>query len=124
MTLPPGFVTNVLVTVGVGGVDDRIEFVIQVLFTGQGDLRRMVRHLAEDWPDDPALDIIHVIAMAAGNLECILSGEDLQRAAGEAWRMAALVGVDLAMMARLGLPHQTGADLMAYWKAHDRFFLD
>ncbi|MBK8440792.1 MAG: hypothetical protein IPL38_15245 [Rhodobacter sp.] len=105
-------------------MDDRIEFVIQVLVTGQGDLRRMVRRLAEDWPDDPALDILHDIAMGAGNLERALSGEDLHRAAAEGWRMATLVGVDLAMMARLGLPHRTGADLLAYWKVHDRFFLD
>ena len=107
-----------------GGVDDRVEFVVQVLVTGQGDLRRMVRHLAEDWPQEPALDILHIIAMAAGNLECTLSGEDLRRSAAEGWRMATLVGVDLAMMVRMGLPHQTGADLLAYWKAHDRFFLD
>ena len=109
---------------GLGGVDDRIEFVIQVLVTGQGDLRRMIRRLAEDWPGEPALDILHVVAMAAGNLERTLAGEELQRCAAEGWRMASLVGVDLAMMARMGLPHRTGADLLAYWKVHDRFFLD
>lgn len=109
---------------GVGGVDDRIEFVIQVLVTGQGDLRRMVRHLAEGWPQEPALDILHSIAMAAGHLDGTLTGESLDRATGEAWRMATLVGVDLAMMRRLGLPHDIGADLLAYWKVHDRFFLD
>ncbi|MEZ5798180.1 MAG: hypothetical protein R3D63_12280 [Paracoccaceae bacterium] len=107
-----------------GSVDIRVEHVVQVLVTGQGDLRRMVRHQAETWPDSPALDIIHVIAMAAGNLERTLTGPDLQRAAAEAWRMACLVGVDLAMMARMDLPHRTGADLLAYWKVHDRFFLD
>ena len=105
-------------------MDSRIEYVVQVLVTGQGDLRRMVRHLAEGWPDEPALDIIHVIAIAAGNLDGILAGGDLARATGEAWRMAGLVGVDLAMMRRLGLPFDTGADLLAYWKVHDRFFLD
>lgn len=105
-------------------LDSRIEYVVQVLVTGQGDLRRMVRHLVEGWPDEPALDIIHVIAVAAGNLDRTLSGGDLVRATGEAWRMAGLVGVDLAMMRRLGLPHDTGADLLAYWKVHDRFFLD
>lgn len=105
-------------------MDSRIEFVVQVLITGQGDLRRMVYDLAARWPDEPALDIIHVIAVAAGNLDCTLSGDHLSRATGEAWRMAGLVGVDLAMMRRLGLPHDSGADLLAYWKVHDRFFLD
>ncbi len=104
-------------------MDDRIEFVVQVLVTGQGDLRGMVRRLATGWPDEPALDILHVIALAAGNLERTLTGDDLSRIAAEAWRMATLVGVDLAMMRRLGLPHDTGADLLAYWKVHDRFFL-
>jgi hypothetical protein len=104
-------------------VDDRIEFVVQVLVTGQGDLRGMVRRLAADWPDEPALDILHVIALAAGNLERTLTSDNLARIAAEAWRMATLVGVDLAMMRRLGLPHDTGADLLAYWKVHDRFFL-
>jgi hypothetical protein len=98
--------------------------VVQVLVTGQGDLRRMVRQLAEGWPEDPALDILHVIAMAAGHLDSTLTGDALHRATGEAWRMATLVGVDLAMMRRLGLPHDTSADLLAYWKVHDRFFLD
>ncbi|MBP9182693.1 MAG: hypothetical protein KBF78_06155 [Fuscovulum sp.] len=105
-------------------MDDRIEFVVQVLVTGQGDLRRMVRHLAEGWPGEPALDILHAIAIAAGNLERTLAGDSLQRAAAEAWRMATLVGVDLAMMRRLGLPHDSAADLIAYWRVHDRFFLD
>ncbi len=105
-------------------MDDRIEFVIQVLVTGQGDLRGMVRHLAQGWPDKPALDILHAIAIAAGNLDSTLSGPALERAGNEAWRMATLVGVDLAMMRRLGLPHDTAADLVAYWKVHDRFFLD
>lgn len=106
------------------GLDDRVEYVIQVLVSGQGDLRRMVLYLVEGWPEEPALDIVHVIAMAAGHLESALTGESLHRATGEAWRMAVLVGVDLAMMRRLGLPHDTGADLLAYWKVHDRFFLD
>ena len=105
-------------------MESRIEFVVQVLVGGQGDLRRMVRRLAEDWPEEPALDILHVIAVAAGNLDGILAGGGLERATGEAWRMAGLVGVDLAMMRRLGLPHDSGADLLAYWKVHDRFFLD
>ena len=105
-------------------MENRIEFVVGVLVTGRGDLRRMVRDLALGWPQEPALDIIHVIALAAGTLDRTLSGEHLMRATGEAWRMAGLVGVDLAMMRRLGLPHDTGADLLAYWKVHDRFFLD
>ena len=124
MTFARAFGTKAALTVGLGGVNDRVEYVIQVLVTGQGDLRAMVRHLAENWPGEPALDIIHVIAVAAGNLERNLTGPALQRSAAEGWRMASLVGVDLAMMARMGLPHQTGADLMAYWKVHDRFFLD
>ena len=105
-------------------MDDRLEYVIQVLVSGQGDLRRMVRHLAQGWPDEPALDIIHIIALAAGNLDRTLAGANLHRATNEAWRMAGLIGVDLAMMRRMGLPHGTGADLVAYWKVHDRFFLD
>ncbi len=105
-------------------MENRIEYVVQLLLTGRGDLRRMVRYLAQGWPEEPALDIIHVIAAAAGHLDSTLRGETLSRATGEAWRMAGLVGVDLAMMRRLGLPHDTGAYLLAYWKVHDRFFLD
>lgn len=36
--------------------------------------------------------------------------------------MAALVGVDLFDAQSLGLPHQTGADLIAYWQVHDPDF--
>lgn len=104
-------------------MNDRVEFVVQFMLTGRGDLRRMVRGLAEGWPQEPALDILHCIGMACGHLERSFAGEASVRAATEGWRMATLVGVDLAMMRRLGLPHDTSADLLAYWKNHDRFFL-
>jgi hypothetical protein len=37
--------------------------------------------------------------------------------------VAALLGADLYLMQAMGLPTQTGADMLAYWQAQDRFFL-
>jgi hypothetical protein len=103
--------------------EDLIEAVIQGLLVDTADLRGLVRHLVETWPDADALQVISAVAMAAGTVEHMLAGPAATRAAQDAWRMSGLLGVDLYMMQRLGLPHGTARDLQAYWRVHDPFFL-
>ncbi len=100
------------------------EFAIDFLLTGRGTAQRMVRELAQRWPHCAALEYVLVLSLAANGIEETLQGEEAARLAKDAWRMAALVGVDLYDAQALGMPHQTGADLMQYWKNHDPFFLN
>lgn len=101
-----------------------IELVVRGLLSGQQDGRHAVRALVEARPEAAPLDIVYVLVMAAGSVEALLASPVITVAAQDCWRMAGLVGVDLWMMQRLGLPHATAADLQAYWQGHDRFFLD
>lgn len=103
--------------------EEMIEAAVRVLLTDEQDLRALVRLLVTRWPDAAALQVIHVLAMAAGSVEHMLAGAAATRSAQDCWRMAGLLGVDLCMMQRMGLPTGTAADLMAYWRTHDRFFL-
>ncbi|RGP38688.1 hypothetical protein D1012_00730 [Pseudotabrizicola alkalilacus] len=104
--------------------EDLIEMAVRALLSEEQDVRSLVGQLATRWPDAPALQIIHVLAMTAGTVEHMLAAPAAKLAAQDAWRMAGLVGVDLCMMEYLALPHETAGDLLAYWLTHDRFFLD
>ncbi len=103
--------------------EEMIEAVVTVLLSDKQDMRGLVGQLVTRWPDASALQIIHVLALSAGSVEHMLAGPGAAQAAQDAWRMAGLVGVDLRMMEHLALPRDTAADLLAYWLAHDRFFL-
>lgn len=101
----------------------QIEFAMRALLTDQQDPRRLVSALVQGWPDAPALQTVYVLGICAGTIEHMLAGPDNTRIAQEVWRMAGLVGVDLYMMGLMGLPQDSAADLLAYWQAHDRYFL-
>lgn len=105
-------------------VEAMTERVVEALLSGQQDLRPMVRDLVESWPDVPPLEIAFVLSLSAGTVEALLAGPQIERAAQHCWRMAGLISVDLRMMQAAGLAADRAADLLAYWQAHDRFFLD
>lgn len=104
-------------------IDEVCEFAINFLLTGQGDGRRLAVALAERGPRRPPLDIAFVLALAAASIEEVLASPQLALAAADAWRTAALVGVDLHMMQQQGLPHRDCADLLRYWRTVDGYFL-
>lgn len=103
--------------------DEMAEFAIDFLLTGRGTARQLVRVLAERWPDHPALEYVLTLSLAASGIESTLTGAEAAGLSRDAWRMAALIGVDLYDAQALGLPHRSGADLAAYWQARDPFFL-
>lgn len=103
--------------------DDMAEFAIDFLLTGRGTARQLVHILAERWPDHPALEYVLTLSLAASGIESTLTGEEAASLSRDAWRMAALIGVDLYDAQALGLPHFSGTDLQAYWQDRDPFFL-
>ncbi len=104
--------------------DELAEFAIDFLLTGRGTARQLVCALAQRWPAQPALEYVLILSLAANAIESTWSGAESGRLACDTWRMAALVGVDLFDAQSMGLPHHTGHDLVAYWRAHDPFFLN
>jgi len=112
---------------GVGSASEfeaMIEVVVRALLSGQRDARLFVRDLVAAHPDARPMDIVYVLVMAAGTVEALLAAPAIALAAQDCWRMAGLFAVDLWMMERMGLPRARAGDVMAYWQAHDRFFLD
>lgn len=103
--------------------EDLAEFAIDFLLSGRGSARALARELVQGWPDRPALEYVLVLSLAANGIESTLTGAEADRLSREAWQMAALLGVDLYDAKALGLPHDTGADLLRYWQAHGGFFL-
>ena len=104
--------------------EDLVEFAIHFLLSGKGSARQLALSLAEGWPDRPALELMFTLSVAANSIEEVFSGTESQKLAHDAWRMAGLVGVDLYMAQYLGVPHRSAADLTAYWRAYDAFFLN
>lgn len=103
--------------------DDLVEFSVDFLLSGKGNARQLTFHLADGWPDRPALELVFTLSVAANSIEEVFSGAESQEVAYDSWRMAGLVGVDLFMAQSLGVPHRSSADLTAYWRAYDPFFL-
>ncbi len=100
------------------------ELVIEKLADDTCPVRALPRDLAERWPDAAILDVVVAIATGANAVEAMFTpkGPCTARAL-TAWRVAALVATDLRAMQALGLDHARAADLLAYWRAHDPYFL-
>ena len=107
----------------VSDFDGLCEFALNFLLTGEGDARRLAARLAGLFPDLSALELIFVLATAASGMESVFAGPETVGSAQEAWKIAALLAVDLHQMQVMGLPHRTCGDLMGYWRAEDGFFL-
>ncbi|MGP9789711.1 hypothetical protein [Roseinatronobacter sp. NSM] len=72
--------------------------------------------LARQWPAAPALEMVLAISSACDAIEGMyqLQGEGAARVQ-QAWRIAALVGAQVYAAQKLGQPHDTAADLLAFW---------
>ena len=112
-----------LMLVGGGEIDRLCEFAINFLLSGQGDAKRLTATLVMDSPDRSPLEVTFILASAAASIEEVLSGPESTALALDAWRMAALLGVDLHMMQLLGRPTLHCHNLLHYWQTEDRFFL-
>ena len=99
------------------------EFALQRLLAAPGRAHDQPRAMAVQWPDHPVLELTLALALAASGLETSFASATDQLAARDAWRVAALLAVDLHVMQRQGHPHACAADLLAYWRGHDPFFL-
>jgi hypothetical protein len=104
-------------------IEDLSEFAVTFLLTGQGTARQLAVRLAERLPQSPPLEVAFLISAAASGIEETFASPEMAQLALESWRAAALLGVDLRMMQQRGLPCASCADLLAYWRRVDGFFL-
>ena len=106
-------------------IDQMTEFAVAVLLAQGDGWRRVVRDLAIRWPETPALELVVALSSAAEAIgDLFLPTDSARSPAGMAWRLAALVACDIHAAQRLGYRCDTAADLLAYWQAEDRYFLD
>ncbi len=110
-------------SVGGGEIDQLCEFAISFLLSGQGDAKRLAATLVMDSPDRSPLEVTFVLSSAAASIEEVLSGPESRAMALDAWRTAALLGVDLHMMQLLGRPNLYCHNLLHYWQTEDPYFL-
>jgi hypothetical protein len=99
------------------------EFAITFLLSGQGDARRLAVTLAERMPDCAPLELVFQLSLTAAAIEENFSGAAMTGLAQDAWRVAALLAVDLHMMALRKMTTQSCADLLHYWQTVDGYFL-
>jgi len=111
---------------GLKQIDNMIDFAIARVSEGPDGPRRAVSELAARWPNVTGLQIVFVLVSAAHAIERVFSGEnDAPNAeTAEALRMASLLSVDLFAMQERGNFSPTGADLLAYWRDVDPYFVE
>lgn len=106
-------------------LDAMTEFAIERLLSAPGGWRGVVREMATRWPDAPPMEMVFALVAAAEAIAGLFGPTGPAReAATQAWRLAALLSLDVHVMGGAGHPNGRAADCVAWWRAHDRYFLD
>ncbi|MCO8145090.1 hypothetical protein NHN26_07605 [Rhodovulum tesquicola] len=104
--------------------DGLTEFALETLLSSPDGWRSFAREAAGRWPATPPLAIVFALVNASAQVEAIFSeGSPARTAAQHGFRVAGLISADLYAMETLGLKRARAADLVAYWRAHDDYFL-
>lgn len=107
-------------------IDEMVEFSLIRLSERPDGHRSVTRELVKRWPDVDGLQIVFVLVSAGHAVEKIFA-RDARFTSDEveqAFRLAALVSVDLFALRIEGQLAPTGADLLDYWRKSDPYFLD
>ena len=94
-----------------------IEQAARVICDPSRDLRLLPQHLAQDWPEAPALELALALASSADAAQSFFAADSQSyHRAAHVWRHAAMIGVELHHLTLQGLPAQTAGDLLAHWR--------
>lgn len=100
------------------------ERVVETLCAEDVPVRSLPGILVKAWPDAAVLDLVLAIATGCDAVESMFGKEGVSGArAREGWQVAALLATDLRAMQAIGVAHGRAWDLLAYWQAHDPYFL-
>ncbi|MEI2807620.1 MAG: hypothetical protein V9G18_17330 [Albidovulum sp.] len=109
---------------GAPGDLDRVQFAIERLLDAPDGWRALVRDMVGRWPEAPAGALILAIVTASAEIEAMFGpGSPARDGAERGWRLAGLLGVDLHVMATVGMAHGRAGDLADYWRI-DPYFRD
>lgn len=106
-------------------LDQMIEFVMEEMLSGSAQRkRRMVRQLAERWPDQPALALVYAVTSATEMIE-----DSFREAKTEdpviplGYRLSALISADVHAVQSMGQVPSVAEDLLHFWRRVDPLFL-
>lgn len=106
-------------------LDAMTEFCIERLLSGADGWRSVVRDMAARWPDAPPMDMVFALVAAAEAIAGLFGPAGPAReSATQAWRLAALLALDVYAMQQSGHPGARASDCVDYWRNKDRYFLD
>lgn len=103
--------------------DVLIRFAVDRLCLQPDGWRSLVRDLAQLWPVTPPLELSYVLVSAAELIAGQNDGKAEQAASRAAYRLAALIALDVYAMQLMNRPAGTAADLHRYWTDVDPYFL-
>lgn len=89
----------------------------------RNQLRQIVRHMAQSWPNEPALALVFSITAAASGLEDVIDTDSSNKMVQSCYQLAALVAADIFAIEAMGQTPTTGQDLLHFWKRVDPCFL-
>ena len=86
--------------------------------------RKLVRDLANAWPNEPALSIVFAVTSAAASLEDMIDTPKSLRSAQLGYKLAALMSADVFALEAMGRRPALGRDLLHFWRRVDPYFLE
>ncbi len=102
---------------GIGNEDARVAFAIERLLESGDGWRALLRDMVLRWPSLPIYELSFTLVSAAvaieSNFEGMASGEG---AGARAYKLAALLSLDVYAMELLEMPRGRASDLLAYWE--------
>ncbi len=108
-----------------GTTDLMIEYAVACLAAeDHHEIRKMVREMAQTWPNEAALGIAFAITSAASTFEDVVDTASASQTAHLGYRMAALVAADTYAIEAMGQIPAKGQDLLHFWRRVDPYFLD
>jgi uncharacterized protein (DUF779 family) len=101
-----------------------IEFAQQELSSNDVDRRRsMIRRMAEQWPDEPALSLVYAVTAATGQIEQHSSDPTRDASIPMGYRLSALISADVHAVQSMGQVPSVAGDLLHFWRRVDPSFL-
>jgi len=100
-----------------------IEFAVAEI--ASGDLvrvNRLVRRLAEDWPNESALSICFAMTSAAAILDDQFKNQE--KFSRRAYVLSSLLAADVYALEAMGQYPAQGHHLLSFWRRADPFFLE
>lgn len=80
-------------------------------------VRSLVRHMAQRWPDEPALALVFAITQAGAHIEDNIDESGIpEGSALVAYRMAAVAAADVFALGSMGIENPTARDLLHFWR--------